>query len=313
MDLDINDRVTVIRNDSRAWWCQTPNAFGNILDELKEYFPGGTAAYAERLRNCIDGSQDVKLILGAREYGQSLVLIESILDGLRANNERCVIVRHFAVNGDARDKYSRLKERWQTYFTINLQEFEEIRVKQQLRTCILPQYISPFDGSMHFNDVQTVGEAMLCLLYFAAYRSLKICTCVHCGRLFFTDCRKQEYCARLSPLSGSEIAKKISEPTCKNVVQYLTGKAAWRLDKTLPEKARRALSPVLTASSIRKSADSYDAQQFIESFVPEYRRLHIAACEEPSPENICALWDFLRTSKAEVSMKNKGGKRNGSK
>ena len=135
MNIDVNDRVTVIQNDSQAWGYQTPNAFGDILDELKEYFPGGTAAYAERLRHSIDGSQEVKLILGAREYGQSLALIECILDGLRANNERCVIVRHFEVKGDegdARDKYSRLKERWQTYFTINLREFEEIRIKQHL-------------------------------------------------------------------------------------------------------------------------------------------------------------------------------------
>jgi hypothetical protein len=206
LNISISEEKTVIRNPDKymQWTIKTTEVFGTVYAALENHFPMlNTDELSERIVKHVwqkmRGSTDENevWILGLQEIGSSFLALKSYIDN------REVIVPTF-------------------------EEVEEIRIQYFMTVNYLPEKIGNYHG-MRFENLKSVTQIMIAILYYYTLNHYKLVRCKHCGRWFATKTLKEEYCKRVSPCFGEDgIINGKTPLSCEQAVRNIKQKQARR-------------------------------------------------------------------------------------
>lgn len=134
-----------------------------------------------------------------------------------------------------------------------------------------------------FENIKSLNQLLVCILYFYAYNDLKLVKCQHCGKWFATTTFKEKYCKRASPVAGYTHLK--CEQAVRNIKQQ-----CGRMKNNIETAANNAFNQ-------KNQTESYN------QFIPVFNN-QCNAYSSTSASELQKYLDFLKKTKEEKSWLN---------
>ena len=269
IDISITADQTVIRNNNAQvkWTLKTSESFGTFYYFLENTFRDlNVDEYAANILRSVVHNSGITL----KHKGQvvkSKPPKQCTLCGLRETGSAMLMLNSKFVN--------------QTKVSLSIQEVEEMRIHNRLKSNFLP--IGIFDKeSMQFEKLKNVSQILISILYYYAFYGFKLVRCRHCNKWFATKSFKEQYCRRISPCCGSLIK---GEHTCEQAVRNVTQNCT-RIRNRIRTKAASTVSAQLGNNS------------FILAFEDANGPLELLARQQPTVENLTKYHKFLKETEA---------------
>ena len=200
LNISLRSDLTTVTNPKTyaQWTIKTPEIFGTLYAALEKHFPElDNDDFSERIIKHVFGKmrgeedENPTWIFHVPEIGSTLYNLKAFID------DRDSII-------------------------LTIKDIEEMRVHHFMTANFLPVSLDDQD-SMRFENLKSVTEVAIAILYYYAYNDYKLVRCKHCGKWFATKTLKEQYCKRISPCFGDIITGKVPV-SCEQAVRNIKQK-----------------------------------------------------------------------------------------
>ena len=265
VNISITADQTVIRNNNFPvpWKLNTSEAFGTFYFFLENTFGDlNVDEYAANIVRSVIYHSGLTLKCN-EQMVKSKPPKQCTLCGLRETGSAMLMLSPKFAN--------------QTKVSLSIQEVEEMRIQNRMKSNYLPVSICDKE-SMQFERLRSVSQILISLLYYYAFYGFKLVRCRHCNKWFATKSFKEQYCHRISPCCGTLIK---GEHTCEQAVRNILQNCT-RIRNRIRTKASSTVSAQLGNNS------------FIMKFESANGALEILARQQPTVENLTKYYKFLK-------------------
>lgn len=252
VSLTIEKDYLYLQNKDGAFRNSTLHFWGNALAMLENTFPSNNYEKPEfwvaNFVKAVNDDQKPQMIWGMQEFGNALYSMYTFIDG-------------------------------RSTIKITREDIEHLRITHNMTASFLPTNLADISEGMRFDNLSTVTQVLIAILYYYEYHGYSLVKCKHCGKWFATKSQKNEYCGRTSPCYNLVVCgKKVlgSKRTCNDAVGIIKQRLADR-KKQIYNKWY---------------LEDVDTDR-IDELIRKYHFFSSAIRESPTVENITACMEYL--------------------